>query len=90
MIDWIHVCCNTIENISISLYVNNNKKSYQRISMLNEDTGERIQRDVIAPVDFHTVISTILYSTSLDEVITGFNDTWASNVLEEMINNIKN
>lgn len=89
MSDWIQVCSNTIENISVCLYANNNKKSYQRISMIN-CAGVRIQMDVISPADFYTVISTILYSTTLDDAIKGFNDTWASNILADMINNLKN
>ena len=84
------IITNTIENTTFELYTNGNKNSYQTIKMTNTKTGKTLENKVIAPVDFFTVINAITYHERLCDVIDDCSDTWAAEVLEDMIHEIAN
>lgn len=84
------VCGRTIENLKFELYSNGEKDSYQKIVMTNTKTGLALERRVIAPVDYHTVLSGILFDNYLWEVNESFGSTWAAGALEEMLDEVAN
>ena len=81
----VKICENTIEMVKMTLYSNNNKQSYQEIEMVNIDNGKALKRKIVAPVDFFTIASAIMYEIYLCEFINSTGMTWCSEVLESMI-----
>lgn len=82
----VKICENTIENMKFELFVNENANGYQTIKI--STNGAVKQGDIIAPVDYYTVISAIMFSDNLDAFISATNDIWGANTLENMINEL--
>ena len=63
-----------------------NKKSYQRLEI--EYKGVTRATNMIAPVDFFTIINAMVHSETIKEMINDFYDSWAGELLESMIENL--
>ena len=67
------ICENEIENVTFKLSSNDDKKQYQQLYVENEEMNEVIQ---IAPCDYFTAVSAVMFSETLEEVKERFKGTW--------------
>ena len=67
------VCENKIENVNFKLSSNDDKKQYQELVVENEEMNDVI---LVAPCDYFTAVSAVMFSETLEEVKGRFKGTW--------------
>lgn len=67
------ICENEIENVTFKLSSNDDKKQYQQLYVENEEMNDVI---LVAPCDYFTAVSAVMFSESLEEVKERFKGTW--------------
>ena len=67
------VCENKIENVTFKLSSNDDKKQYQQLYVENEEMNDVI---LVAPCDYFTAVSAVMFSETLEEVKERFKGTW--------------
>ena len=67
------VCENKIENVNFKLSSNDDKKQYQELVVENEEMNDVI---LVAPCDYFTAVSAVMFSETLEEVKERFKGTW--------------
>ena len=68
------ICKNKIENVTFKLSSNDDEKKYQQLFVEHEEMNDII---LIAPCDYFTAVSAVMFSETLKEVKERFNGTWA-------------
>ena len=68
------VCENKIGNVNFKLMSNDDEKQYQQLFVENEERNEIIP---IAPCDYFTAVSAVMFSETLEEVKERFKETWS-------------
>jgi len=81
------ICENEIENVVFKLSSNDDEKQYQQLYVENEEMNEVIQ---IAPCDYFTAVSAVMFSETLEEVKERFKGTWEEYAVNGYINFITN
>lgn len=79
------VCENKIENVNFKLSSNDNNKQYQKLFVENEEMNDVI---LVAPCDYFTAVSAVMFSETLSEVKERFNRTWAEHAVNRYIDYI--
>lgn len=79
------VCENEIENVNFKLSSNDDKKQYQQLFVENEEMNDVI---LVAPCDYFTAVSAVMFSETLEEVKERFEGTWAEDNVNGYINYI--
>ena len=79
------VCENKIENVTFKLSSNDDKKQYQKLVVEHEKMNDVI---LVAPCDYFTAVSAVMFSETLEEVKERFNGTWAEDNVNGYINYI--
>ena len=77
------ICENEIENVTFKLSSNDDKKQYQQLFVEHEEMNDIIP---IAPCDYFTAVSAVMFSETLDEVKERFSSTWAEYAVNSYIN----
>ena len=77
------VCENKIENVNFKLSSNDDKKQYQELVVEHEEMNDVI---LVAPCDYFTAVSAVMFSETLEEVKQRFNGTWAEDNVNGYIN----
>lgn len=77
------ICENEIENVTFKLSSNDDKKQYQQLFVENEEMNDVIQ---VAPCDYFTAVSAVMFSLTLEEVKERFSSTWAEYAVNGYIN----
>lgn len=77
------ICENKIENVNFKLSSNDDKKQYQNLYVENKEMNDIIP---IAPCDYYTAVSAVMFSETLEEVKERFSSTWAEYVVNDYIN----
>lgn len=77
------VCENEIENVVFKLSSNDDKKQYQNLYVEHKEMNDIIP---IAPCDYFTAISAVMFSETLDEVKERFSRTWSEHAVNSYIN----
>ena len=67
------ICENKIGDITFKLSSNDDKKQYQQLFVENEEMNDVIQ---VAPCDYFTAVSAVMFSETLEEVKERFKGTW--------------
>ena len=67
------ICENEIENVTFKLSSNDDKKQYQKLFVENEEMNDVI---LVAPCDYFTAVSAVMFSETLKEVKERFKGTW--------------
>ncbi len=67
------ICENEIENVTFKLSSNDDKKQYQQLYVENEEMNDVI---LVAPCDYFTAVSAVMFSETLEEVKERFKGTW--------------
>ena len=67
------ICENEIENVTFKLSSNDDKKQYQKLFVENEAMNDVI---LVAPCDYFTAVSAVMFSETLEEVKGRFKGTW--------------
>ena len=67
------VCENKIENVNFKLSSNDDKKQYQHLRVEHAEMNDII---AIAPCDYFTAVSAVMFSETLKEVKERFKGTW--------------
>ena len=67
------VCENEIENVNFKLMSNDDKKQYQQLYVEHQERNDII---LIAPGDYFTAVSAVMFSETLEEVKERFSTTW--------------
>ena len=81
------VCENKIETVNFKLMSNDDEKQYQQLSVEHVEMNDIIP---IAPCDYFTAVSAIMFSETLEEVKERFSTTWAEYAINGYINFITN
>ena len=81
------VCENKIENVNFKLMSNDDNKQYQQLFVENEEMNDII---LIAPCDYFTAVSAVMFSETLEEVKERFSTTWSEYAVNGYINFITN
>ena len=79
------VCENKIENVNFKLMSNDDKKQYQQLFVEHEEMNDVI---LVAPCDYFTAVSAIMFSETLEEVKERFSTTWSEYSVNGFINYI--
>lgn len=79
------VCENEIENVNFKLSSNDDKKQYQQLFVEHEEMNDVI---LVAPCDYFTAVSAVMFSETLEEVKERFEGTWAEDNVNGYINYI--
>ena len=79
------ICENEIENVTFKLSSNDDKKQYQQLFVENEEMNDVI---LVAPCDYFTAVSAVMFSETLEEVKERFSGTWAEDNVNGYINYI--
>ena len=79
------ICENEIENVTFKLSSNDDKEQYQQLFVENEEMNDVIQ---VAPCDYFTAVSAVMFSETLEEVKERFEGTWAEDNVNGYINYI--
>ena len=66
------ICENEIENVTFKLSSNDDKKQYQQLFVENKEMNDIIP---IAPCDYFTAVSAVMFSETLEEVKERFSRT---------------
>ena len=77
------ICENKIENVTFKLSSNDDKKQYQELVVENEEMNDVI---LVAPCDYFTAVSAVMFSETLAEVKERFSSTWAEYAVNGYIN----
>ena len=77
------ICENEIENVTFKLSSNDDKKKYQQLYVEHAEMNDIIQ---IAPCDYFTAVSAVMFSETLEEVKERFSRTWAEYAINGYIN----
>ena len=67
------VCENKIENVTFKLSSNDDKKQYQQLYVEHDEMNDVIQ---VAPCDYFTAVSAVMFSETLEEIKQRFKGTW--------------
>ena len=67
------ICENEIENVTFKLSSNDDEKQYQQLFVENEEKNDVI---LVAPCDYFTAVSSVMFSETLEEVKERFKGTW--------------
>ena len=67
------ICENEIENVNFKLSSNDDNKQYQQLYVEHVEMNEVIQ---VAPCDYFTAVSAVMFSETLEEVKERFKGTW--------------
>ena len=67
------ICKNEIENVTFKLSSNDDKKQYQQLYVEHAEMNDIIP---IAPCDYFTAVSAVMFSKTLKEVKERFSRTW--------------
>lgn len=67
------VCENKIENVTFKLLSNDDEKQCQQLFVENEEMNGVIH---VAPCDYFTAVSAVMFSETLEEVKQRFKGTW--------------
>ena len=67
------ICENEIENVTFKLSSNDDQKQYQQLFVENEEMNDVI---LVAPCDYFTAVSAVMFSETLEEVKGRFKGTW--------------
>ena len=81
------VCKNEIENVNFKLMSNDDNKQYQQLYVEHVEMNDMIP---IAPCDYFTAVSAVMFSETLEEVKERFSRTWAEYAVNGYINFITN
>ena len=76
------VCENKIENVTFKLLSNDDKKQYQQLYVCYYRMTDVIP---IAPCDYFTAVSAVMFSKTLKEVKERFSCTWAEYAVNSYI-----
>ena len=77
------ICENEIENVTFKLSSNDDKKQYQQLYVENEEMNDVI---LVAPCDYFTAVSAVMFSETLEEVKERFSRTWSEHAVNGYIN----
>ena len=77
------ICENEIENVNFKLMSNDDNKQYQQLFVENEEMNDII---LIAPCDYFTAVSAVMFSETLEEVKERFSTTWSEYAVNAYIN----
>ena len=67
------ICENKIGNVTFKLSSNDDEKQYQQLFVENKKMNRIIK---IAPSDYFTAVSAVMFSETLEEVKERFKGTW--------------
>ena len=67
------ICENEIENVTFKLSSNDDEKQYQQLYVEHVEMNDMIP---IAPCDYFTAVSAVMFSETLEEVKERFKGTW--------------
>ena len=81
------ICENEIENVTFKLSSNDDQKQYQQLFVENEEMNDVI---LVAPCDYFTAVSAVMFSETLEEVKERFKGTWEEYDVAGYINYITN
>ena len=81
------ICENEIGNVTFKLSSNDDQKQYQQLFVENEEMNDVI---LVAPCDYFTAVSAVMFSETLEEVKERFSTTWAEYAVNGYINFITN
>ena len=81
------ICENEIENVTFKSSSNDDQKQYQQLFVENEEMNDVI---LVAPCDYFTAVSAVMFSETLEEVKERFSTTWAEYAVNGYINFITN
>ena len=81
------VCKNEIENVNFKLMSNDDNKQYQQLYVEHVEMNDMIP---IAPCDYFTAVSAVMFSETLEEVKERFSRTWSEYAVNGYINYITN
>ena len=81
------VCKNEIENVNFKLMSNDDNKQYQQLYVEHVEMNDMIP---IAPCDYFTAVSAVMFSETLEEVKERFSRTWSEYAVNGYINFITN
>ena len=77
------ICENEIENVTFKLLSNDDKKQYQQLYVCYYRMTDVIP---IAPCDYFTAVSAVMFSKTLEEVKERFSVTWSEYSVNDFIN----
>ena len=77
------ICKNNIGNVNFKLMSNDDKKQYQELVVEHEEMNDII---LVAPCDYFTAVSAVMFSETLEEVKERFSRTWAKYAVNSYIN----
>ena len=77
------ICENKIENVTFKLSSNDDQKQYQQLFVENEEMNDVI---LVAPCDYFTAVSAVMFSETLEEVKERFSTTWSEYAVNGYIN----
>ena len=81
------ICENKIENVNFKLMSNDDEKQCQQLFVEHAEMNEVI---FVAPCDYFTAVSAVMFSETLEEVKERFSTTWAEYAVNGYINFITN
>ena len=79
------ICENKIENVTFKLSSNDDKKQYQQLYVEHVEMNDIIP---IAPCDYFTAVSAVMFSETLEDVKERFSRTWSEYCVSDYINYI--
>ena len=79
------VCENEIENVNFKLMSNDDEKEFQQLYVENEKINDVI---LVAPCDYFTAVSAVMFSETLAEVKDRFSRTWSEYAVNGYITKI--
>ena len=71
--------------MNFKLSSNDDNKQYQQLFVENEEMNDVI---LVAPCDYFTAVSAVMFSETLEEVKERFSTTWSEYSVNGFINNI--
>ena len=81
------ICENEIENVNFKLSSNDDEKQYQQLYVEHMKRNDII---LVAPCDYFTAVSAVMFSETLEEVKERFSRTWSEYAVNGYINFITN
>ena len=81
------ICEKEIENVNFKLMSNDDEKQYQQLYVEHMKRNDII---LVAPCDYFTAVSAVMFSETLEEVKERLSTTWSEYALKEYINFITN
>ena len=77
------VCENEIENVNFKLMSNDDEKQYQQLYVEHMKRNDII---LVAPCDYFTAVSAVMFSETLEEVKERFKGSWEEYAVNRYIN----